>query len=100
MAACTTPPKGNAEILASACISDKPARIQIGQLPPEIQVHLVTARLLGLRPVSIDWPDGKHALVILEPNAVMPRPEVVIAAYRECEKTDRVIPEGTQSWLR
>jgi hypothetical protein len=89
----------NVEILANAHISEKPERIQFEQLPPDIQIHVVTAKLQGLRPVSIDWPDGKHAIMALEPNAIMPRPEMIIAAYRECEKSDKVFPEGMQAWV-
>lgn len=89
-----------ADILSSAHISEKPKRLQLDQLPSEIRAHIVAARMHGLRPVCIDWPDGKHALTLLESGATMPRPETIIAAYRQCEKTDQIFPEGSQSWLR
>lgn len=90
----------SADILADAHISEKPERLQIDRLSPEIQAHIVAAIMHGLRPVCIDWPDGKHALTLLESGATMPRPEKIIAAYRQCEKTAQIFPEGSQSWLR
>lgn len=88
----------NVDILANAHISEKSERLRIAEIAPELLAHIILARLDGYRPVCVYWPDGKTALLLIPAEATMPQPDRIIAAYRECEKTDKIFPEGVQSW--
>lgn len=88
----------NVDILANAYFSEKPERLGINELAPEIQARIMAARLDGLRPICIYWPDGKYALTMLEPHQNIPHPSIVIDAYRACQNTDSIFPEASVSW--
>lgn len=86
-----------ADILINAIVSDKPAVMRIDQLAPEIQVQIVTGRLMGLHPVSVRWHTGEFALMFCEADTNMPRPEKILEAYYQCRRTHKNFPEGVQS---
>ena len=87
----------DADILQEVRISDDPEVMRIGQLAPEVQAHMVIARLHGYRPVSVRWPGGQFALMFCEPGTDWPSAENVIAAYKQCVKTTEIFPKGTRN---
>jgi hypothetical protein len=87
-----------AEILAHACISDDPTIMKIDQLAPEIQAHILAARLQGFSPVSVRWRTGEFALMFCMPGTDMPSPENIIAAYHQGKHKYKTFPEGDVSW--
>jgi hypothetical protein len=87
----------DAAILAEARISNDPAIMRIGELAPEVQLQLVTARLHGYHPVSVRWPGGLFALTVCEPGNDWPSTKNVIAAYKQCIQTTAIFPKGTSN---
>ena len=83
-----------ADILASALISDSPEVMGIARLAPAIQTQIITARLMGYHPVSVRWPTGQFALMFCETGETMPRPQKILEAYYQCRRTVKLFPEG------
>ena len=90
----STPYTTKHEILENALVSDDPETMGVDQLSPEVQAHIVTARLQGYHLVSVRWTSGQFALVFCEPGTNMPDPLKVIAAYQQCLKTTSIFPKG------
>ena len=86
-----------ADILINAMVSDKPAVMRFDQLAPEIQVQIVTGRLMGYRLVSVRWHTGEFALMFCDAGTNMPRPEKILEAYYQCRRTNKTFPEGPQA---
>jgi hypothetical protein len=82
------------EILENAHVSDDPETMGVETLAPEVQAHIVTARLQGYHLVSVRWPTGQFALMFCEPGCQWPDPQQVIAAYQRCLQTSKVFPIG------
>lgn len=87
----------DADILATALISDEPEIMGVDQLSPEMQEHIFAGRLRGNHLVSVRWLTGQFSLMFCEPGCRWPDPNKVIAAYRQCIHTAQTFPEGTQS---
>ena len=83
-----------ADILANAIVRRGRAVMCIEQLAPEIQIQIITARLLGYHPVSVRWMTGEFALMFCEPGTNMPRPEKILEAYYQCRRTEKTFPAG------
>lgn len=87
----------DADILATALISDEPEIMGVDQLSPEMQEHIFAGRLQGNHLVSVRWLTGQFSLMFCEPGCRWPDPNKVIEAYRQCIHTAQTFPEGTQS---
>lgn len=83
-----------ADILANTLVSDKPEIMQIEQLSPANQAHVISGRREGLHLVSVRWLSGQSALMFCEPGCNMPSPEKVIAAYFQCRWATTTSPNG------
>lgn len=90
--------RSDIDILAQAHFSEKPERCSVEHLPPAIKAEILEARLRGFRLMNVYWPDGKFALLLLQSGEALPRPEMIIAAYRQCEETRLIFPKGVRSW--
>lgn len=73
----------DADILASAHVSDKVPRHILDELPPQHAATLTRGRLLGGRLVYVHWLTGECALMFCAPGSNMPVPSNVIRGYRE-----------------
>lgn len=86
-----------ADILSNALVNDSTEVMRINELAPEIQIKIVTGRLLGYHPVSVRWTTGEFALMFCEPGTNMPSPEKILEAFYQCRRTDKTYPEGVES---
>lgn len=84
----------NADILANVHISDAPEIMRLHELAAEVQAEVAEARSAGFSPVSLRWPSGQFALVFCGPGHAWPRPEIILAAYRQCANTSKTFPDG------
>lgn len=85
------------DILANALVNDSPEVMRVIELAPEIQIQIITARLMGYHPVSVRWMTGEFALMFCELGTNMPTPEKILEAYYQCRRTDKTFPEGILS---
>lgn len=86
-----------ADILGNVIISDNPADMGLDKLPQEIQIAIVTARLMGYHPVSMKWSTGEFAVVCCAPGTTMPPPEKILEAFYQCRRTNKTFPAGVLS---
>lgn len=87
-------PTNTADILAQVRISDAPEIMCLHELATEVQAEIAQAQEAGFSPVSLRWPAGQFALVFCEPGQAWPRPEIILAAYRQCTNTSKTFPDG------
>ena len=76
--------KSGAAILANAHFSQKALTKYTAELTSAARIRLVTAKLCGLQPTVVYWPDGAFAIVILDAQGSTPPSSEIVAAYRTC----------------
>jgi hypothetical protein len=85
------------QILASAGITEDPAKLQLGALPDFVKVLIATGRLQGMKPILMYWPNGVQAHTMIPLGDSLPPPERVISAYRQASMQRETFPNGVLS---
>jgi hypothetical protein len=86
-----------AEILAHAHISTEFLVHHDEQLPTNVRITVATAKLCGLKPTAIVWPDGAFAVVILDARGTLPPASEVVDAYRACRTNGGMLKPAVKS---
>ena len=86
-----------ADILANAGFTEDRARLALHLLSDAQLLQVISSRLMGYRPVRVDWPDGTTALMPIPPGAKRPPASEVVLAYEIAKASGAVWPEVVQA---
>jgi len=86
-----------ADILANAHFSTEFLANHDEQLPTSVRIAVATAKLCGLTPTAVVWPDGAFAVVILDTKGTLPPASEVVSAYQSCRMTGGILKTAVKS---